>query len=323
MDLISVIVPVYKVEKYLNQCIQSIVEQTYTQLEIILVDDGSPDKSGEICDAWEQKDARIKVIHQENGGGAKARNTGLDLAKGDFITFVDSDDYIAPCMYEFLHDQFQQDTDIVECEYVVSKDGNAAFDRKETDCQITEYNTLEAMREHILDRKFKQSLINKLYRRQVIGELRMTENKKIDDEFFMYRILGNANRLIHCDKILYAYRQQEDSAMHSIDVFSRLQAVEARSYRHEYICRYMKQLENISLLNLWFTCIYVGQLVQKEADDKERKAIFIYLQNRLEQYPFSNGKMAGVKLTSRVWITMAKISLKMVCKIRNQLGIGL
>ena len=116
-ELVSVIVPVYKTEKYLNYCINSIVSQTYNNLEIILIDDGSPDRCPAICDLWKEKDERIKVFHQVNAGGGQARNLALDKSKGKFVIFVDSDDYIAPFMIEFLYNQFQDDVDIVECGY--------------------------------------------------------------------------------------------------------------------------------------------------------------------------------------------------------------
>ena len=116
--LISVIVPIYKVEKYLHKCIDSILAQTYTNLEIILVDDGSPDNCGKICDEYAAKDSRIKVIHQPNGGLSAARNAGLDIATGDYIGFVDSDDYIAPDMYEKLYNALvKNDADMAICDY--------------------------------------------------------------------------------------------------------------------------------------------------------------------------------------------------------------
>ena len=99
-ELISVIVPIYKVEAYLDECVQSIVNQTYRNLEIILVDDGSPDNCPEMCDEWARKDLRIKVIHKANAGAAAARNTAIDQAKGDYLGFVDGDDYIAENMFE-------------------------------------------------------------------------------------------------------------------------------------------------------------------------------------------------------------------------------
>ena len=102
MSKISVIIPVYKVEKYLDKCIQSVVNQTFTDLEIILIDDGSPDRCPEICEQWAKKDSRIVVIHKKNGGLSDARNAGLNIATGEFISFVDSDDWIAKNMYEIM-----------------------------------------------------------------------------------------------------------------------------------------------------------------------------------------------------------------------------
>ena len=102
MPLLSVIVPVYKVEAYLDECVESILNQTYTDLELILVDDGSPDRSGEMCDAWAERDSRVRVIHKPNGGVCSARNAGLDAARGEYAAFVDSDDWLDPGMYEAM-----------------------------------------------------------------------------------------------------------------------------------------------------------------------------------------------------------------------------
>ena len=124
MKLISVIVPVYNTEKYLEKCVMSILNQTYKNLEIILIDDGSTDNSPQICDSLAEKDNRITVIHQPNGGVSSARNTGLDNTHGDYIMFVDSDDYIAPNMIEFLSENIG-DTDIAMCGYnSVDENGN-------------------------------------------------------------------------------------------------------------------------------------------------------------------------------------------------------
>ena len=107
-DKISIIVPVYKVEAYLSECIESIINQTYRNLEIILVDDGSPDKCGEICDEYAKKDERIHVIHKKNEGVARARNDGIEYAGGDYISFIDSDDWIAENAYEVLYQGLKQ-----------------------------------------------------------------------------------------------------------------------------------------------------------------------------------------------------------------------
>ena len=123
MPLISVILPVYRVEKYLDRCLQSITGQTYRNLEIILVDDGSPDNSGAICDAWAEKDDRIRVIHKQNAGAGAARNTGLAVATGEIISMIDSDDYLEIHMYEHLMDLMTEDVDIAECDIYTTGKG--------------------------------------------------------------------------------------------------------------------------------------------------------------------------------------------------------
>ena len=125
-ELISVIVPIYNVEKYLDRCVQSIVSQTYRNLEIILVDDGAQDNSPAMCDAWAAKDSRIRVIHKENGGAGSARNAGLEVMRGSWFTFVDSDDYVAPQMYQRLAAHITDDVDIIECDMAETYDDGFA-----------------------------------------------------------------------------------------------------------------------------------------------------------------------------------------------------
>ena len=260
-ELVSVIVPVYKTEKYLNHCINSIVGQTYNNLEIILVDDGSPDRCPAICDLWKEKDERIKVFHQVNAGGGQARNLALDKSKGKFVVFVDSDDYIAPFMIEFLYKQFQDNVDIVECGYCITHNDNAEFDEESEGYRWESFGAEEAVLENIKDRIFRQIIWNKMYRKSVVGDVRFPVRKNIDDEFWTYQVLGNARKVIYTNKVLYAYRQQENSVMHSLNAVQRFQALEAKLQRHEYICKYMPVLKNESICNIWFTCLYQGQLL--------------------------------------------------------------
>ena len=322
MELISVIVPVYNVDRYLNKCIDSIINQTYKNLEIILVDDGSTDQSGKICDFYANKDKRIRVIHQKNKGGGAARNIALDQAKGDFITFVDSDDYIASEMYEYLHNQFDDDIDIVECNFC-----NVFDDKKELCVNYTLdkkslYSSLEAMREHILDNNFKQSIVNKMYRKEIVGDVRLPVGKKIDDEYFMFRVLGNSNKLIHSNQVLYAYRQQSSSVMHSMGAVNRLQGIEAKVIRHKYICEKYSDLTDISLLNLWITCLYLGQLTIRELGLRKSKVYLNDITKVFNLYPFFNKYMKQLSVKDKFWINLMKISYKYTCVIRNILHIG-
>ena len=176
LPLISVIVPVYKVEAYLDKCVSSVAEQTYNNLEIILVDDGSPDNSPAMCDAWAEKDNRIRVIHQKNAGSGASRNAALDIAQGEFIAFVDSDDYIAPDMYAHLFSLLEQGADIAECGYINVTDDAAVFQERGFNAQ--KYTAEEAMHLHIQDTAFRQLIWNKLYRREVIGGIHFPKGKK-------------------------------------------------------------------------------------------------------------------------------------------------
>lgn len=276
LPLISVIVPVYKVEPYLNTCIRSITEQTYHNLEILLVDDGSPDRSGEICDEWAAKDHRIKVIHKENGGGGLARNTALDAAKGELIAFVDSDDYIAPDMFSYLYGLMDTDTDIAECGYVETLDGNAEFPVTEEKTAV--YSAVEAMHEHIQDTVFRQLIWNKLYRRETVGDVRFPVGTKIDDEFFTYRVLGNARKLVLSNRVCYAYRQQPDSVMHQKYSLKRLEGLKAKLQRLEYLTEHMPALEEEAREELMMSCLYgmQGSLKFLSGSEQEAAKTLIY-----------------------------------------------
>lgn len=316
--MISVIVPIYNVEPYLDKCIGSIVNQSYKNLEIILVDDGSPDRCPEICDQWATRDNRIRVIHKENGGGGSARNAGLDVATGELIAFVDSDDYVSEDMLGHLCELLASGADIAECDFVEVADDNADFSCG--DKTVCKYAAQEAMAEHIRDRVFRQLIWNKLYRREVIGDIRFPVGKSIDDEFFTYRVLGNAKTLIHSEKICYAYRQQEKSVMHAMGAQKRLQGVEAKILRHNYIRESYPELVELSLKNLWFTCIYQGQLSQRELEREACNRNMTCLQEILAEYPCKRNECT---VQEKIWLLWAAVSLKTVCRMRNILGIGL
>ena len=318
MDLISVIVPVYNVEAYLDKCISSIVNQTYRNLEIILVDDGSPDNCPAMCDAWAKKDSRIRVFHQNNQGGGAARNTGLEVASGSLIAFVDSDDYIAPDMYAHLYKLLEHGADIAECGYVEVYGDNADFSLS---FETHSYTAQEAMKEHIRDSIFRQLIWNKLYRRQVVDGIRFPVNKKIDDEFFTYQALGNAIVLVHSTKVCYAYRQQPQSIMHSIPTSKRIQAVEAKIQRHSYIKAHFPDLTDLSAKELWFTCIYQGQLViQQEWNAGAVRGIMTNLTTVLKEVPVS---MRDCSAKEKFWLILARKDIHLTCHVRNLLKIGL
>lgn len=255
--LISVIVPVYKAEAYLDRCVGSIVDQTYGNLEILLVDDGSPDQSGAICDAWAAKDSRIRVIHQENAGGGAARNRALDQAKGELIGFVDSDDYLAPEMYQQLYGLICQGAQIAEC--AITQVEGDAFPEETGTGTVTTVDREQAMGLHIQDTIFRQTPPNKLYCRKTIGDIRFPEGNLIDDEFFTYRVIGNAQRLSHLDRPFYAYRQTPGSAMHKPYSLKRLEGLNAKVQRLAYLEEHLPRLVTAAREDLLLSCVYAMQ----------------------------------------------------------------
>ena len=258
MPLISVILPVYRVEKYLDRCLQSITGQTYRNLEIILVDDGSPDNSGAICDAWAAKDDRIRVIHKQNAGAGAARNTGLDVATGEIISMIDSDDYLEIHMYEHLMNLMTKDVDISECDICWTEEENLPMDDG-SNAQIRVCRMEDAMRLHIRDEIFCQTPPNKLYRRNVIADIRFPEGNLIDDEYFTYKVIGNCRKLARSSACMYAYRQQPGSAMHKAFSLKRLQGLEAKLQRLEYLKKRVPALEYEAKFDLFFTAMFMMQ----------------------------------------------------------------
>ncbi len=174
--LISVILPIYKVEEYLDRCVNSLLSQSYSNLEIILVDDGSPDRCPHLCDEWAKKDGRIHVVHKKNGGLSDARNAGYAVATGDLISFIDSDDWVEPDFFRVLHEALtENDCDISTCEYRKAYEGQALAPTT-GNYGFRIFNQTEAM-SALIDNKVQQVVWNKLYRRSVIGDILFDKGK--------------------------------------------------------------------------------------------------------------------------------------------------
>ena len=211
--LISIIIPVYQVEKYLDKCIASVVNQTYTNLEIILVDDGSPDNCPAICDAWKERDPRIKVIHQENGGLSRARNEGLKIATGEFIGFVDSDDWIELNMYRILLDLIvEHDADIAICDSLNESEDSQVTIPISKQPVIKTYTVEEAMKMLLLcNNMIRINVWNKLYRKNILGNIQFPIGKIFEDVAWTPQIIGCAKKIILIDTPLYHYFSRPDS----------------------------------------------------------------------------------------------------------------
>lgn len=210
--VISIIVPVYKVEKYLAKCVESILAQTFADFELILVDDGSPDSCGKLCDEYALKDSRIKVIHKENGGLSDARNAGIQVAKGEYLGFVDSDDYIAPDMYELLYRLIlENNAQIAVCDAaVVEEDAEASYTDSEK-IYVLEHE--DALREMISKRLFAVNAWNKLYKKELFSNTFYPKGMLYEDLATMYKLIDNTERIVYIPAKKYAYVQRQGSIM--------------------------------------------------------------------------------------------------------------
>ena len=237
-DLISVIVPVYNVEDYLDRCINSIINQTYNNLEIILVDDGSTDSSGKMCDDYALKDDRIKVLHKENGGVSSARNAGLDIASGDYIGFVDSDDYIACDMYETLFENaIINDADISMCQIQKQYlNGNYSHPVEHENCMLDKYEIMSGFFEEGFIKDIMYSVYDKIYKQELLENIRFKEYYMGEDILFSFQTIIKAQKAYYDNKIGYYYILRENSAMTSNFSVKRFDYVDAVT-EIENICK--------------------------------------------------------------------------------------
>lgn len=209
--LISIIITVYNADTFLDRCLKSITNQTYRDLEIILINDGSTDKSGKICDAWASKDPRIKVLHTTNQGVAAARNCGLHIANGDYIGFADADDWIEPDMFENLASSLEQyNADIAIC----------GFEEKWPDHSVLKvsegfrcYTKEEALRELILDRNMQNYAWNKLFRRKCVPDAPFPPLKRMSDLGGMHNFFRKADKIVEINRVLYHYIRRNNSVV--------------------------------------------------------------------------------------------------------------
>ena len=232
MDLISIIVPVYNVEEFIDVCLLSITKQTYSNLEIIIVDDGSTDNSGKICDQWEEKDNRIKVIHKQNGGLSDARNVGLDNAAGEWIMFVDSDDFVNLDMVRIASGIAKKNhSDLVAFDYLQVPEECNEVQPYLSGIYEELYQEDELLRAFIKTGKGSMIACNKLYRKELWNRVRFPLGKVHEDEYVIVDILEQIHYATVIDSKLYYYRQRQGSIMYTFNKKGEYDALEAFDLR--------------------------------------------------------------------------------------------
>lgn len=268
-DKISVIVPVYKVEPYLKKCLNSIVKQTYRNLEIILVDDGSPDNCGAICDAYAVKDRRITVIHQKNGGVSSARNAGLAKVSGDWIGWVDSDDWIELDMYEYLlRNALKYRADIAVCSRHEVKENRLTYRGWEEPTLLKREEALKSLLENDLMQNY---CCDKLWRKELWQGVVFPEGKTFEDMAVLHHPFERADLVICLPEPKYNYYQRKGSIVHNLALDNRMNHYLAAKLRYDEMHEAWPQLEPLlldqcamSAIGIWCSCYKASKTVRRK-----------------------------------------------------------
>lgn len=273
--LISVIVPVYNVEKYIEKCIDSILIQSYSNLEIILIDDGSTDTSGEICERFKHKDSRIIVIHKENGGLSDARNSGIDKATGEYITFIDSDDYISKDYIQYLYNILKEtNSDISICNPVyVYENANNLYDEGNLDKNIImEIDSVEALKVMLYQNYYDTSAWGKLYKIKLFKDIRYPVGKLFEDMGTTYKVFLQSTKIVFSSVEKYYYLQRNNSISNDKFNYKKLDYLEFAEEIYTYIEKNIPQIRNAAASRvISVSCNVLLQLPQQCTEYKELK----------------------------------------------------
>ncbi len=286
MAKISVIVPIYNAQSTLVKMLESLIQQTFKDLEILLIDDGSTDLSGKICDNYQKKDKRIKVIHQNNQGVSMARNKGLEMATGDFIGFVDSDDLIAKEMYEILYKNIiKTKADISVCSYIkYSKEPVFTYQK-----EIVTLNKVEALKSLVSDGIVNSFLWNKLFKKELFRNILFPENRIYEDLYVMPLIIDKVNKIVYSKSKLYGYYQRNDSYVNTYNDNKNKNFLEYSNRLYQELLKYESLKENLKeYQNLFIYTAYLQAAKSKCYSIFQAKYMDKYYKIYKENYSLKN-----------------------------------
>ena len=306
--LISIIIPVYNGEKYLRPCIDSILHQTYQHWELLLIDDGSPDSSGAICDEY-ASDPRISVVHKENGGQASARNQGVAMARGEYISFVDCDDWLETDMYErMVQTMHSQQAEIIICGYI--EEYKSRQKKVHADGEMKVYEASEALK-LVLRGKIGSYLWSMLFRREVVQEL-MPDLNPYEDHATIFKWISHAHRVIVLHQAFYHYRQLESSSLHSYNPKKGNHFFQAIKERYHYIAdrNLLPGWESENRILYLRGCIKLTKDLARMPDyDIQLKAIIEEVREELRNFlPISRDEI-GTKYYIRLKLLMMDVDV--------------
>ena len=327
-DLISVIVPIYNVEKYIEQCLNSLIDQTYKNIEIILIDDGSIDESGNICDVFMEKDERIRVIHKENGGVSSARNAGLDVAKGKWICFVDPDDYVErQYCYLLLEKAKEKNADIVLCGY------HRVVNEKLNDINSTYKQSVYTARQYMINTLNPQTAFGfchmKLYKKECIDCIRFNESIKVgEDALFNIMVSNNISTFFFLDKMLYNYRVHSNSVVRKFDQNYVEKYANSLNLCKEYLlnnyagdAEIMQNYYNYVVYHVMLIAVNYCYNPKNIADGKEKSLKKICNYENFK-YSIKNSDYKNISITRKIMLFCLKNKLYhlagFICKFRQK-----
>lgn len=302
---VSIIIPVYNSEQYLTECLNSVVSQTYDSINLILIDDGSSDASGKICDGFASSDPRIRVIHTENQGVSEARNTGIAESSGDYVCFVDSDDYVAPDYIEYLLNLLEDnDTDISVCQ------------REDSRRKVKENKTLtdnkSCMNAFVKTGEIDSVVWGKLYKRHLFDGVFFPAGKRYEDEFTIYKLIAKANKITIGSEPKYHYRKNGNSFMNRSFSEKDFEWIEAMEEQKDFIAQNYPELISPANARIIYS---VNKCAEKMSaagiyhDDKIKEMQHLY---RAYEKDFLKGKSS---FSAKAFSVAATINLKAAMKL--------
>ena len=306
--LISVIIPVYNVEEYLPYCIDSIIQQTYRNLEILLIDDGSTDCSGSICEKYALSDKRIKVVHKENGGLSDARNKGLDICNGDYVSFVDADDYVGNDYIERLYSAIcDSHAEIAVCDtYKFYDEGKLLNTIPQKGSKLL-FSNIEALEDALYRRNLTFYANGKLYKKELFREIRFPYDRLFEDLYTTYKVIYQANLVIYLPFSIYFYRQRTGSIINSSFQKKRLESVKACYEILNFVIQKKLPLVQAVESKIFISCIDLLRRIQdKEKYNEEWK----FLLEEIKKYRLAVFKDSNNKYLVRIIAALSIVSPK-------------
>lgn len=312
-DLISVIVPVYNTEKYLAKCIESIISQTCCNLEIILIDDGSTDNSGKMCDEYSLKDKRIKVVHKNNGGLSDARNTGIKIASGKYLSFIDSDDYIEKNMYEYLIKNMKENNaDIGICGWYLVKGKDISICKFKSGKIVL--NTEECIDYLLSNNSFDNFMCNKIFKKDLFKSIEFPVGKKLEDLATLYKVINFSNKIFMESIPLYYY------VLHENSITSKLHNQIDENVFNEYIIRkdnLLKMYPNLKekILSNYFTASRNNLIISLRSEKRNFNFEKARIKDMKENWKYI-WKDKSINFKSKISFTLSAIAPYLFFKIR-------